>query len=125
VTIYDDGGQTRCFAHVREVVEAVIRLMDLPRAAGEVFNIGSDQPVTMKQLADEVIARTGGRSTIEYMSYAGVYGNNFEDVRRRVPDVSKLRNTLGFCPSMPLGAILDEVIAWKREQVRSDSGGPV
>jgi UDP-glucose 4-epimerase len=124
VTIYDDGGQTRCFAHVREVVEAVIRLMDLPRAAGEVFNIGSDQPVTMKQLADEVIARTGGRSTIEYMSYAGVYGSNFEDVRRRVPDVSKLRNALGFCPSLPLGPILDDVIAWKREQMRTEATGP-
>jgi len=123
VTIYDDGGQTRCFAHVREVVEAVIRLMDLPRASGEVFNIGSDQPVTMKQLADEVIARTGGRSTIEYMSYSGVYGSNFEDVRRRVPDVSKLRNALGFCPSLALGPILDDVIAWKREQLRAEATG--
>jgi UDP-glucose 4-epimerase len=122
VTIYDDGGQTRCFAHVREVVETIIRLMELPKAEGEVFNIGSDQPVTMKQLADEVIARTGGRSSIEYMSYSGVYGNNFEDVRRRVPDVSKLRNALGYCPSLPLGPILDDVIAWKRQLMETADG---
>ena len=71
-----------------------------------------------------MIARTGGRSTVEYMSYAGVYGSNFEDVRRRVPDVSKLRNALGFCPSLPLGPILDDVIAWKREQLRTEATGP-
>ena len=114
LTVYDDGGQERCFAHVREVVDCVVRLMDASQAAGRVFNIGSDRPVSIRQLAEEVLRRTDPRGTIRHLPYGEAYGSDFEDVRRRVPDVSRLREVIGRAPAMPLGEILDDIIRWKR-----------
>jgi UDP-glucose 4-epimerase len=114
VVVYDDGSQERCFAHVREVVECVHALMQTPAAAGEIFNIGSDQPVSVQRLAAEVIRRVGGNVAVKHIPYGEAYGQDFEDVRRRVPDVSKLQHTIGRKPSATLGEILDELIAWKR-----------
>ncbi len=116
VVVYDDGSQVRCFAHVKEVVSCIRTLMESPQAAGEIFNIGSDQPVAIKQLAQEVVRRIDSAVTIEHLPYHAAYGNDFEDVRRRVPDVSKLRTTIGRSPSATLGEILDELIAWKRSR---------
>ncbi len=116
LTIYDDGSQVRCFGHVREVVESVVTLMETPAATGRVFNIGSDTPVSIRDLAEAVIARTGSNSSIEYIPYNEAYGHNFEDVRRRVPDTSRLSETIGGKPSMPLNAILDDIIRWKLEE---------
>lgn len=116
VVVYDDGQQIRCFAHVREVVDSVIRLMETPTAAGRVFNIGSDQPVSILQLAQDVISRVNPEVPIEYLAYSAAYGHDFEDVRRRVPDLSRLKETIGSTPSMPLGKILEDIIAWKRQQ---------
>jgi len=114
VVVYDDGSQERCFAHVEEVAEAVIALTDHPEARGRVFNIGSDQPVSIRALAEMVIERVNPRVRIEFLPYAEAYGPDFEDVRRRVPDVTRLRSLLGRAPSRGLGGILDEIIAWKR-----------
>jgi len=116
VVVYDDGSQIRCFAHVQEVIESVIGLMQTPEAAGRVFNIGSDQPISIAELAEEVIRRVDPNVPVEYLPYNQAYGNDFEDVRRRVPDVSRLAETLGFKPQMSLGEILDDIIRWKREQ---------
>lgn len=116
LTVYDDGEQIRCFGHVEEVVDCVVGLMDVPEAQGRVFNIGSDQPVSIRQLATEVIARVNPALTIEYQPYNVAYGHDFEDVRRRVPDLSRLRETLGRVPNRPLGQILDDVIAAKRRE---------
>lgn len=116
--VYDDGRQERCFAHVREVVECVTRLMDTPTAAGQVFNIGADQPISVRRLAEEIVRRTGSSSPIEYQRYDEAYGHRFEDVRRRVPDVTRLFQTIGFKPSMPLGEILDDIIAAMRDDPR-------
>ncbi|MFV0444110.1 MAG: NAD-dependent epimerase/dehydratase family protein [Planctomycetaceae bacterium] len=115
VMVYDDGSQERCFAHVREVVDCVYRLMQTPAAEGEIFNIGSDQPISVHKLAEEVIARTGGGATIRHIPYAEAYGKDFEDVQRRVPDVDKLQRVIGVKPKTSLPDILDELIAWKRE----------
>ena len=115
VVVYDDGEQVRCFAHVKEVVNCVVSLMETEGAAGQVFNIGSDQAVSIKQLAERVIERVGGDAKIDFLPYNKAYGDDFEDVRRRVPNVSKLHETLGFKPSLTLDQILDDVIAWKRE----------
>lgn len=120
VVVYDDGGQVRCFGHVREVVDAVIGLVETPAAHGSVYNIGSDEPVSIRQLAEEIIRRVDPRIKIEYLPYRDAYGDDFEDVRRRVPDVSRLGKTLGRKPSMTLGEILDDIIRWKRS--RRDSG---
>lgn len=114
LVVYDDGGQTRCFGFVGEVVDHVLKLMETPAASGEVFNIGGDAPVTIKGLAEEVIAATGGRSTIEFRPYDADYGPDFEDIRHRVPDLAKLERTVGSKPSRPLRAVIDDVIADKR-----------
>lgn len=116
VVVYDDGEQVRCFAHVKEVVQAIIRLVETPAAQGSVYNIGSDYPVSIRDLAHEIIQRVDPRIAIEYLAYRDAYGDDFEDVRRRVPDVSRLAATIGYKPSMTLGAILDDIIRWKREQ---------
>lgn len=112
--VYDDGGQIRCFGHVQEVVESIVRLMETPAAYGSVFNIGSDQPVSIRQLAEEVIQRVNPALKIEYLPYRDAYGDDFEDVRRRVPDLTRLAKTIGFKPSLPLGRILEDIIAWKK-----------
>ncbi len=118
VVVYDDGEQVRCFAHVREVVEAVISLMEIPAAVGGVFNIGSDEPHSIRELAQEVIARVDPNLNVEYLPYNEAYADDFEDVRRRVPDVTKLEKIIGTKPTMPLGEILDDIIQWKRDQRR-------
>lgn len=114
VVVYDDGSQVRCFAHVREVVEAIRRLMATPAAAGRVFNIGSDQPWSIRGLAEAIIAKTNPAVKIEYIPYHQAYGEDFEDVQRRVPDVTRLEQTIGFKPQTGLAEILDDIIAWKR-----------
>lgn len=119
VVVYDDGQQIRCFAHVAEIVDAVIGLTEKDQAIGRIFNIGSDQDVTIEQLAQEVIRRVDPAVPIEYLSYQRAYGDDFEDVRRRVPDISRLEETLGWKPSMSLGTILDDIIAWRRMQIGS------
>jgi len=114
LVVYDDGGQIRCFAHVSEVVEIVVQLMETPAAVGRVFNIGSDEPVAIKDLAHEVIRQVNPRLQLAYRPYADVYGADFEDVRRRVPDLSRLVATLHDKPRLPLREILADVIRWKR-----------
>jgi len=116
VCVYDDGSQIRCFAHVREIVDCVIKLMESDAGIGTVFNIGSDQPITIKGLAEEVISRTNPEVQIVYKPYEEAYGPNFEDVRRRVPNVDRLAAAIGTKPTSTLGEILDDIIAWKRRQ---------
>jgi len=116
LVVYDDGQQVRCFGHVREVVSCVAKLMETPAAFGQVFNIGSDQSVTIKQLAEEVIRRVDPKIEIKMIPYGEAYGADFEDIRRRVPDLTKLKQTLGLKPSQSLGQILDEIIEWKRQR---------
>jgi len=113
VVVYDDGTQVRCFAHVNEVVDCVVRLTESPEAVGRVFNIGSDQPVSIRSLAKKVIQRVNPEVEIQYIPYAEAYGDDFEDVRRRVPNISRLKDAIGFGPSMKLGDVLDDIIRWK------------
>ena len=75
-------------------------------------------PVSIRELAQEIIRRTDPQIKIEYLAYRDAYGDDFEDVRRRVPDVSRLSSTIGYSPSMTLGQILDDIIQWKREQLK-------
>jgi UDP-glucose 4-epimerase len=112
--VHDDGRQQRCFAHVADVVRAILALMQTPAAIGGVFNIGSDQPISIRELADRVIAAVDPKLEIEYQSYAAAYSDDFEDVRRRVPDLSRLRRMIDFQLQYDLSDIIREVIAWKR-----------
>jgi UDP-glucose 4-epimerase len=121
VVVYDDGEQIRCFAHVKEVVECIIRVAETPAAQGRVFNIGSDQPVSIRQLAESVIRLAESDSPIEFMPYNVAYSDDFEDVRRRIPDLTRLQETIDQTPSMSLDDILRDVIGWKRNESASAS----
>lgn len=106
LTVYGDGMQTRCFSYVADVVEEVLGLTDCPEAVGEVFNIGSDQETSILELAERIRALTGSSSAIRRLPYAEVYRGEFQDVRRRVPDLSKIRRLLGPLPNTSLDALL-------------------
>jgi UDP-glucose 4-epimerase len=116
--VHDDGLQERCFAHVADVVRAIVALMQAPAAVGGVFNIGSDRPVSIRDLARRVIATVNPALEIEYQSYAAAYSEDFEDIRRRVPDLSRLRRTIDFQLQYDLDGIIAEVIAWQRGAIR-------
>lgn len=114
LVVHDDGRQVRCFAHVADVVAAVIALMETPAALGRVFNIGSDQPVSILDLARQVVELAGTDAAIEFQSYTAAYDADFEDIRRRVPDLSRLQSTIDCRPRYDLAAILRELLAWQR-----------
>ncbi|MCE7989796.1 MAG: NAD-dependent epimerase/dehydratase family protein [Caldilinea sp. CFX5] len=118
ITVYGDGEQSRCFCHVADTVRALIALLDSPQqTSGEVYNIGSSQEVTINQLAEAVIERTDTTSTITYVPYSDAYAPGFEDMRRRVPDTTKLRNAVGWAPQHTLEQILDDVITFERTRL--------
>jgi UDP-glucose 4-epimerase len=112
--VHGDGKQSRCFLHVRDVVGALVRLIEHPGAVGQVFNLGSQEEVTIEELAQRVIRITGSRSSIEYLPYEQAYEEGYEDMPRRVPDTSKIRALIGFEPTMTL----DQIIASVVESVR-------
>lgn len=115
ITVYGTGEQRRCFADVSDVLEALLRLVDTPSAFGQVFNIGSEQEISINDLAGLVREATGGRSQIIHAPYEEVYEEGFEDLQRRVPDLGKLEGAIGYKPSTPIETIVDRVIAHARE----------
>jgi len=114
ITVYGSGEQSRCFAHVRDVVEAVLALLHEPSAIGEVFNVGSDSEVTINELAAKVREAADSDSPIVHIPYDEAYAEGFEDMDRRVPDLSKLARAIGFKPSTPLEEIIADVVAEQR-----------
>ena len=112
--VHGTGEQSRCFGHVHDVVEAVLRLMKTPDAFGQVFNVANDEEVTIRGLAEAVIAATGSQSKIQLIPYSDVYPEGFEDMVRRLPDVSKLERFTGFRPRLPLARVIADVVAEKR-----------
>jgi UDP-glucose 4-epimerase len=114
ITVHGDGTQSRCFAHVADVVGALMALMDHPGAVGEVFNIGSNEEVAIAELAHRVRLLAGSRSEIVMVPYEAAYGEGFEDMPRRVPDISKVGALIGFRPKRTLEEILESVIASHR-----------
>ncbi len=112
--VHGSGEQSRCFGHVFDVVEALVRLLDTPAAYGQVFNIGTDEEVTIKSLAEQVVKATDSTSEIELVPYASVYPEGFEDMERRLPDVSKLQAAIGFRPKRLLAEIISDIVAEKR-----------
>lgn len=110
LTVYGDGKQTRCFGYVGDVVGALIKLMDNPASVGQVFNIGSSEEVTILELAERVKELTNSESEIVFVPYDEAYEEGFEDMPRRVPDISKINALVGFRPEMKLDGILQSVI---------------
>jgi UDP-glucose 4-epimerase len=110
ITVYGDGTQTRCFGFVGDIVGALISLMDHPQAVGQVFNIGSHEEVSIRELAERVKALTNSDSEIIFVPYDEAYEEGFEDMPRRVPDISKIKALVGFRPQMSLDGILQSVV---------------
>ncbi|HJX93004.1 MAG TPA: GDP-mannose 4,6-dehydratase [Pyrinomonadaceae bacterium] len=110
ITVYGDGKQTRCFGYVGDVVGALIKLMDHKDAVGNVFNIGSTVEISILQLAQRIKELTKSDSEIVFVPYDEAYEEGFEDMPRRIPDISKVRDLVGFEPKMSLDGILQSVI---------------
>jgi UDP-glucose 4-epimerase len=114
ITVYGSGDQQRCFGDVYAVVESLVRLVGCPEARGQVFNIGCDRELSILELAERVRAMTGGTSRIVTVPYDEAYEEGFEDLGRRVPDVSKLHDAIGFHPDTPIERIIQNVIDFVR-----------
>ena len=110
ITVFGDGTQSRSFTYVADVVDALVKLAQEPRAVGHVFNIGNTEEITITALAERVRALTGSRSPISYIPYDEAYEAGFEDMPRRVPDIAKLRKLIGFQPSVPLDGMIERVV---------------
>jgi nucleoside-diphosphate-sugar epimerase len=123
ITVYGDGKQSRCFCHVGDVVGALMKLMDDEQAVGEVFNIGSDQEITIGDLAKKVKELTNSGSEIVLVPYDEAYEEGFEDMPRRVPNISKVNKQVGFQPAMNLEGILRSVIEFHTGQQAPERQG--
>jgi UDP-glucose 4-epimerase len=111
ITIYGDGTQSRVFCHVQDAVKAILALAVTDTAIGEVYNVGGVGETTIKQLADKIIERTKSTSTITFTPYDDAYPAGYEDMQRRVPDTSKINNSIGWSPANSLDNIIDDVAA--------------
>ena len=114
LTVYGDGQQSRCFTHVSDAVRAMIALMDADHTVGEVYNIGSEQEIRIADLAERVRVSTDSESEIGFTPYEQVYGENFEDMPRRVPSLEKINKAIGFEPQIGLDETLQSVIDYER-----------
>ncbi|CAM8620361.1 WcaG Nucleoside-diphosphate-sugar epimerases [Candidatus Planktophila dulcis] len=109
ITIYDDGSQSRVFCHVEDAVRAVLSLLDSDSTIGNYFNVGGVGETTIKELAERIILRTKSQSRIKNIPYSDAYPAGFEDMQRRVPDIAKIQNSIGWSPTHTLDSIIDSV----------------
>ena len=109
LTVYGTGSQSRCFCHVYDAVAGVLAVIGTDATLGEVFNIGNDEEITIENLAHEVIELTGSSSKIEKVLYEKAYNPGFEDMQRRVPDISKIKRIVGWSPKLSLDAIISDI----------------
>jgi len=117
ITVFGSGEQARCFGHVKDAVEAILRLIATPATVGNVFNVGNDEEVTIRRLAELVREAAGSSSEIRLVPYSEAYAEGFEDMLRRVPDVRRLERTIGFRPRTPLSEIIADVVADQRARL--------
>jgi UDP-glucose 4-epimerase len=113
ITVYGDGQQSRCFGYVGDIVGALVKLMDHEQAVGQVFNIGSNHEISILKLAERVKELTKSTSEIVFVPYDEAYEEGFEDMPRRIPDISKINGLVGFKPEMGLDGILESVIDYQ------------
>src|SRR4051794_16796793 len=116
ITVFGDGTQSRSFTHVADVVGALVKLVNEPRSIGQVINIGSTQEVTMSRLAERVRDLSGSKSPIKFIPYEQAYESGFEDMPRRVPDLTRVKGLIGYEPQHQLDAILTQVIDYFRRK---------
>jgi len=115
MTIYGTGKQTRCFLHVKDVIKTLIKLMNSKDAVGQVFNIGSQEEISVENLAKKIIEITKSKSKLVYISYEKAYEEGFEDMQRRVPDTAKVKNLVGFKPTIDLEGIIKSVVEYYKK----------
>ncbi|MAE96177.1 MAG: nucleoside-diphosphate sugar epimerase [Deltaproteobacteria bacterium] len=115
ITVYGTGEQRRCFGYMGEVVECLVKLAHAPRAIGRVFNVGNDQEISINELAELVRQKTGSRSQIRHIDYEEAYPDGFEDMDRRIPNLSRLEDTIGYRPTMRVDDIVDRVVEYHTE----------
>lgn len=116
ITVYGSGKQSRCFLHVKDVVNALPKLIENQKAYGQVFNIGSQEEITIEDLAQKVIGITGSHSKIIRIPYEKAYEEGFEDMERRVPDTTKIQHLIGFKPTADLKVIIEDVVRYIKEK---------
>ena len=109
ITIYDDGSQSRVFCHVEDAVRAVLTLADTDSTIGDYFNVGGTGETTIKQLAEKIIQITESQSTIKFIPYTDAYPAGFEDMQRRVPDITKIKKSIVWEPTHTLDSIIESV----------------
>ena len=126
LTVYETGKQSRCFCDVRDVVPALIGISQCAAAEGEIFNIGSEQEITILDLARRILRLSGSASEIEFVPYERAYRSDFEDMSRRVPNIERIRGLIGWAPRIPLDQTLEEVIAeFRARALKAPSPEPV
>jgi UDP-glucose 4-epimerase len=111
ITIYGDGTQSRVFCHVQDAVAAIAKMAETDSTIGDVYNVGGTGEVSIKQLAERVLQITGSTSEITYTPYSDAYPAGFEDIQRRVPDISKVKNAIGWAPTKDLAQIISDIAA--------------
>jgi UDP-glucose 4-epimerase len=109
--VYGSGDQIRCFCHVTDAVKGLLLVMDSGKAVGQVFNVGNNSQISIMELAMKVIEITGSKSSIEKIAYEVAYQEGFEDMQRRVPDISKIKQVLGWSPEINLDQIIKDISA--------------
>ncbi len=112
LSVYGSGDQIRCFCHVDDAVRALLLIMDSDKAVGQVFNVGNNSQISIMELAKKVIEVTGSKSSIEKIAYEKAYPEGFEDMQRRVPDISKIKKVLGWEPEINLDQIIKDIAAF-------------
>lgn len=121
ITVHGSGMQRRCFLHVSDAVEAILGLMDRDEAVGGVYNVGHESEITVRALAERVKERTGSDSEVKLVPYEEAFGTGFEDLERRRPDTSRIRELLGWEPTRDIEGMVDDVVAFYREEVGAAS----
>lgn len=118
IEIHGDGNQTRCFVHVKDVVQALNLVMNAIHSNGEIYNIGNPSEITINELAELVKSLSNSNSRILHREYSAIYRQGFEDMQKRVPDISKIKNELGWSPQQDLRAIVLDTISHERKQLK-------
>ncbi len=116
LAVYGTGNQSRCFCHVYDAVAAVLALIDSEKAVGQVFNVGNNVEISVNELAKKVVHQLGSKSAIEMIPYEDAYGAGFEDMQRRVPDISKIKSVIGWAPKLGLDSIITDIAGFLNSQ---------
>ncbi|MGI9103747.1 MAG: GDP-mannose 4,6-dehydratase [Terriglobales bacterium] len=125
VTVYGSGEQSRCFCHVDDVLDGLVACALMDRTVGEIFNIGNTEEISIRSLAEKVIAAAGSKSQIRYVSYEEAYGAGFEDMDRRVPDISKAHEWFAYAPKRTLAEIIEAVLQDARSRLHRKANAKV